>query len=235
MADDDILVIEPGDERAQKIGKAMASQTANDILQLLADEPKTATDLTEALHIPMSTIKYHLDNLLAAGLLEVKQTKYSVKGREIKVYGVRNQLVIVAPKMINIRSILLKYASLFCLVILASLVMFAILPLFQPMAVMAPPPAMKSDGGAGAICETSGMFTQQPSEITGTPLPTAGEIVQRTMPEYDLYAPGAAPPDYVPILAFFGGGCLVLLLLFLYEAYLWQKDRAGNKKNGRVP
>jgi len=37
---DNVLVLEPGDERAQKIAKAMASPMAGDILQLLADGQK---------------------------------------------------------------------------------------------------------------------------------------------------------------------------------------------------
>ena len=34
---DNVVLLEPGDERAQKIAKAMGSQTASDILQLLSD------------------------------------------------------------------------------------------------------------------------------------------------------------------------------------------------------
>ena len=37
---DEIIILEPGDERAQKISKAMGSQTASDILQLLAEHPR---------------------------------------------------------------------------------------------------------------------------------------------------------------------------------------------------
>jgi DNA-binding transcriptional ArsR family regulator len=196
---EDIIILEPGDERAQKIGKAISSQTANDILQLLSEKPRTATDLTDTLHIPMSTIKYHLDNLIGAGLLEVTETRYSVKGREIKVYGVRNQLVIVAPKMANIRSILLKYASLFSLVIIASLVMFAILPLFQAQPAAAPSPIMKSDGAG-----ETGMLSRPP-EVPGI----------------------QGISQYAPVLAFFGGGCLIILLLFLYEIYKWQRVRSA--------
>jgi DNA-binding transcriptional ArsR family regulator len=198
---EDIIVLEPGDERAQKIGKAISSQTANDILQLLSEEPRTATDLTDTLHIPMSTLKYHLDNLLEAGLLEVTETKYSVKGREIKVYGVRNRLVIVAPKIASIRSILLKYTSLFGIVIVASLVMLAILPMFQAQPVIVPAPAMKGDG-TGA----SEMFSR-PAEAYGSP----------------------ETPFYGPVLAFFGGGCLVIILLFIYEAYKWKKTRYSGR------
>ncbi len=125
----EVVVLQPGDSRAQKIGKAIASQTANDILLLLQNRLMTATDLSETLKIPMGTVKYHIENLLDAGLLEVREKKYSVKGREVKIYGLKDQLLIVAPKVQNIRSILLKYASLFGIIGLASLAAYSLLPL----------------------------------------------------------------------------------------------------------
>ncbi|HET6581592.1 MAG TPA: helix-turn-helix domain-containing protein, partial [Methanoregula sp.] len=101
---DDVVILEPGDERAQKISKAMGSQTASDILQLLAENKKSLTEITERLAIPLTTAKYHIENLLDAGLISVTETKYSVKGREIKIYSLTNQLLIVAPRTSNVRS-----------------------------------------------------------------------------------------------------------------------------------
>ena len=54
----DVIVLEPGGEQAQKIAKAMGSQTAGDILQLLKTGPKTSTEVTDQLGIPMGTAKY---------------------------------------------------------------------------------------------------------------------------------------------------------------------------------
>jgi DNA-binding transcriptional ArsR family regulator len=142
---EEVIVLEPGDERAQKIGKAIASPTANEILHILAEGPKTASDLTEVLNIPMGTLKYHIENLLEAGLIEITETRYSVKGREVKVYALRDQLLIVAPKVTSIRSILLKYASLFVIVIVASMAMFAILPLLQHVPPVAGPATVQND------------------------------------------------------------------------------------------
>lgn len=45
----------------------------------------------------MTTVKYHVENLLDAGLISVAETRYSVKGREVKLYSLTNQLLIVAP------------------------------------------------------------------------------------------------------------------------------------------
>ncbi|HON81100.1 MAG TPA: winged helix-turn-helix domain-containing protein [Methanoregulaceae archaeon] len=195
---DDVIVLQPGDERAQKIGKAISSQTAGDILTILSQGPKTASDLTGLLSIPMGTLKYHIDNLLEAGLIEISETRYSVKGREVKVYRLKDQLVIVAPKVTSIRSILLKYASLFVIVVLASLAVLAILSLFRFPQDMAGTPTFSQDGRGGA-----GMLAEK--------------------------APGAEPvaADRVVnlALAFFLGGCMVALLLFLHEAYKLQKGK----------
>ena len=123
----DVIVLEPGGEQAQKIAKAMGSQTAGDILQLLKTGPKTSTEVTDQLGIPMGTAKYHIENLLDAGLIEVTKTKYSVKGREVKVYGLKDQLLIVTPSVTNVRALLLKYASLFGIVAVATVVVAAVL------------------------------------------------------------------------------------------------------------
>jgi len=196
---EEVIVLEPGDERAQKIGKAIASPTANEILHILAGGPKTASDLTVLLNIPMGTLKYHIENLLEAGLIEIAETRYSVKGREVKVYALRDQLLIVAPKVTSIRSILLKYASLFVIVIIASMAMLAILPLLQYAPPLAGPSAIQNDGGGGA--GGAGMLAEKAPADTGRSLPSS----------------------VAPVLAFFIGGCLVLLILLLYEAYRWQK------------
>lgn len=201
---EEVIVLEPGDERAQKIGKAMASPMANEILNLLSGGPKTASDLTGLLNIPMGTLKYHIENLLEAGIVEIAETRYSVKGREVKVYALRDQLLIVAPRMTNIRSILLKYASLFVVVIVASMALLAILPLFEPgltgVPGAAPAAFHENGGGAGDTGE-------------------AGILAERTAGGMDDSLPAAA----APVLAFFMGGCMVLLILFLYEAYRWQR------------
>ena len=129
---DNVVFLEPGDERAQKIAKAMGSQTASDILQILGEGPRSLTDITERLNIPMNTAKYHIENLLDAGLIAVEQTKYSIKGREVKIYMLTNQLLVVAPRQSNVRSLLLKYASLFGIVAVCSVLISVLSPVFGP-------------------------------------------------------------------------------------------------------
>jgi DNA-binding transcriptional ArsR family regulator len=205
---EEVIILSPGDSRAQKIAKAISSGTANDILHLLGDGQKSATDITGSLDLPMSTVKYHLDNLLDAGLVEVVETKYSIKGREIKVYALRDQLLIVAPKMQNVRSLLLKYASLFAIVALASLAGFFYLPLLAP-AIPGTSRGGVNDGSFAQGEKSAGI-------MSGPPAPTS---------EVAPHAVAPAAPTFDPVLAFFLGGCLVILLLAIYEIYLWRKMR----------
>jgi len=247
---DDVVILEPGDERAQKISKAMGSQTASDILQLLAENKKSLTEITERLAIPLTTAKYHIENLLDAGLISVAETKYSVKGREIKIYSLTNQLLIVAPRTSNVRSLLLKYASLFCIVILGTLALSLASPLIAGMGtgMNAPSPSsIQLDHGRGVITTqavsegykinatlTPGVTVPVSKGIPDTaaanltpvpsPLTTLVQSPSATLAPVPMNygAPRAsAIPD--PALAFFLGGVLVILVLAAYEIYLWKK------------
>lgn len=165
---EEVVVLEPGDEQAKKIAKAMASQTANDILGSLKDGPKSATEIADALSIPITTLKYHIENLAGAGLIEIVKTKWSSKGREVKIYGLTDRLLIVAPQVKDIKSVLLKFMSLFGFVVLASLVVALFLPLLAPapeMSEQAPRMMAAYDGVSGAAGEADTGLVPDPRVV----------------------------------------------------------------------
>ena len=112
---EDVIFLEPGQEKAQNIVKAISHQNAGDVMQILSIEgPLRLSDIADRLGMSLNAAKYHIENLMNAGLLEIANTRYSVKGRKIKVYRLKNQVFIVAPKMTGIaqvRSALLKYGA----------------------------------------------------------------------------------------------------------------------------
>ncbi|KUG19487.1 MAG: helix-turn-helix domain-containing protein [Methanomicrobiaceae archaeon] len=134
---DDVVILQPGDERAKKVAKAMSSKTANDIIQALGKRTMTSTEIANLIQVPITTASYHIDNLLDAGILQVAERRWSKKGREVKVYSLTTQVLIIASPHSDLRSLLLKYMTLFCVLAAASLAMTIILP------VLSPPP----DGG----------------------------------------------------------------------------------------
>lgn len=194
---DTVVILEPGDERAQKIAKAMASQTANDILNLLAEGQLNQTEIKERLDITFNTVQYHIESLLETGLVAVSDMKYSVKGREIKYYELKNQLLIVAPKQANVRSMLVRYATMLGIILFGALAITLVSPLFTVQNAMrnAAPMAAAPDAGFVATKMTFG----EVASTSATGLPETA-------------------------IAFFIGGTLVICVLFCYELYLWKKQ-----------
>ena len=190
---EDVIVIQPGDERAQKIARAMASQTANAVIQAFGSGPLTSSEVARRMGIPITTASYHIDNLLDAGLLEVMETRWSEKGREVKVYGLANQVLIIASPESDLRSVLQKYATLFGIVVLASLGLWALLPAVLPALGGVPPEPRL----AGGVEEVSAFRAPPMDNAAGTP------------PVHDL------------VMGFFFGACAVLLALLAYEVYYW--------------
>jgi DNA-binding transcriptional ArsR family regulator len=209
---EEVLVLEPGDERAQKIAKAMGSPTAGEILHLLADGQKSLSDITEKLAIPMNTAKYHIENLLDAGLISVADTRYSIKGRQVKIYSLTDQLLIVAPRRADVRSLLLKYASLFSIVAIASLGISSLLPLLA---------------SSGATNEAVSFAMQAPAPEVATGDGGASREVGTVALKASYDAMAVIPPSPFPdpAVAFFLGGVLVIVVLLCYEAWLWKKAR----------
>jgi len=243
---EDVVLLEPGDERAQKIAKAMGSQTASDILQLLSDGQKSLTDITEQLAIPMTTAKYHVENLLDAGLILVAETKYSVKGREVKLYSLTNQLLIVAPRQSNVRSLLLKYASLFGIVAFGSIIIAIMSPLLRSGSVTG---SSLNAVPRMAVQESGGSYSKAVADVYGANVTTApdvwvagakgfSEAAAANFTPAPVPAPTALPPltqitpdtvtsalPFMPdtALAFLLGGIMVIFVLLCYEAYLWKR------------
>ncbi len=221
----------------------MGSQTASDILQILSGGQKSLTDITEKLAIPMTTAKYHVENLLDAGLISVAETKYSVKGREVKLYSLTNQLLIVAPRQSNVRSLLLKYASLFGIVAFGSLVIAIMSPLFEMGITM--PGSLNADPSMALGQEYGGPYAKAVADGYAVNVTSAPDVmmegtrglseaaVANFTPPPEAISPFAQiPPDaatsafpLIPdtALAFFLGGAMVIFVLLCYEAYLWKR------------
>jgi DNA-binding transcriptional ArsR family regulator len=208
---DDVVVIQPGDERAQKIARAMASQTANAVIQAFGGGPLTSSEVARLMKIPITTASYHIENLLDAGLLEVTETRWSEKGREVKVYALANQVLIIAPPVSDLRSVLQKYATLFGLLVFASLSLLTFLPLVLPQGM----PGGSWD--SSAVPKMTGGSGEEFSTLRAPAFDTAG-----TPPVHDL------------VMGFFFGACAVLLALMVYEVYYWWRTapRAQKEQEG---
>ena len=95
---EDAVFLEPGDEKTQNIIRAISHKTAGVVVQILSAEgPLSLADIADRLEISLNAAKYHIANLINAGILENSTTRYSVKGKKVKIYQVKNQVFLVSP------------------------------------------------------------------------------------------------------------------------------------------
>lgn len=80
-------VIGLDDEEADDLLSAMSSETAREVLTELHDEPATPSSLADRVDTSLQNVQYHLSNLREADMIEVIDTIYSEKGREMNVYA----------------------------------------------------------------------------------------------------------------------------------------------------
>jgi DNA-binding transcriptional ArsR family regulator len=84
-----------GDD-AEKVFGALSSETARAIFTALHEEPMTASDVADAVDSSIQNVRYHLENLTDAGLVEIVDTWYSSRGNEMKVYAPKDGPLIVS-------------------------------------------------------------------------------------------------------------------------------------------
>ena len=119
------VLILPLNADSKKITQTLSNDTALKILELLAQQPMSATAVSEELDLALTTIKYNLDALIESDLIKVNKTKWSKKGREIKIYEPVQKLIVVVPgggksDKSSIISMLQKYLGMIGAAIFAS-------------------------------------------------------------------------------------------------------------------
>ncbi len=116
------VLILPLSENSKKITQILSNEKAMKMLEVLADRPMSASDVADKLEIPLTTVKYNLDGLIEAELIKVKETKWSRKGREVKIYEPVQKFIVVAPgSMKNDRSSVLSMLKKYLVLVAGAL------------------------------------------------------------------------------------------------------------------
>jgi DNA-binding transcriptional ArsR family regulator len=86
-ADRDPRVVGVDSEDADDLMAALSSDTGREVLAALYEEPSSPAALADRVDTSLQNVQYHLGKLADGDLVEVVDTVYSEKGREMKVYG----------------------------------------------------------------------------------------------------------------------------------------------------
>ena len=85
--DRDPRVVGVDDDEADDLIAALGSETARNVLTTLHEEPATTSEIADELDTSLQNVQYHLGKLSDADLVDVVDTAYSEKGREMNVYA----------------------------------------------------------------------------------------------------------------------------------------------------
>jgi DNA-binding transcriptional ArsR family regulator len=152
---------------ADELLSALSSDTARKLLSALHEEPSAPSALADRVDTSLQNVQYHLGNLDDAGLVEVVDTVYSEKGREMKVYAPADRPLVVfagrEEESSGLKSALTTLLSGFAVLGLLSLLVQAWLGDGLPFV------ARTGGGDDGASTMTAMETTDQAAQAAGLP------------------------------------------------------------------
>ncbi|SDF62247.1 Helix-turn-helix domain-containing protein [Halorubrum xinjiangense] len=140
-------VVGVDDDEADDLIAALGSETARAILSTLHDRPATKSELADEVDTSLQNVQYHLSRLDDADLVEVVDTAYSEKGREMDVYAAADEPLVLfaggSEESTGIKTALMRLLGGYGLIGLAAVAVQRLL-------------AVGSLGGAGGYAGASG-------------------------------------------------------------------------------
>jgi DNA-binding transcriptional ArsR family regulator len=94
-ASDDPRVVGLDSDDADRLLAALSSRTARQLFAALHEDPATPSQLADRVDTSLQNVQYHIEKLADAGVIEVTDTVYSEKGREMKVYAPADRALVV--------------------------------------------------------------------------------------------------------------------------------------------
>lgn len=188
----DPRVIGVDSDDADDLIAALSSGTARALLAALHDEPANPAKLADAVDTTIQNAQYHLGKLEDAGMIEVIDTVYSEKGREMQVYAPSDRpLVVVAGReeqTSGLQAALSRLLGAFAALALGSVIVQRLLSgdLFSLGASQDGAAGEYDDrgaagGGAGTSTEAAGdMATGKNATGSATPAADGGTKVSET-------------------------------------------------------
>jgi len=131
-------VVGVDDDDADELIAALGSETAREILTRLHDEPATKSELAGAVDTSLQNVQYHLSKLDGADLVDVVDTTYSEKGREMDVYAAADEPLVLfaggSEASSGIKSALMRLLGGYGIIGLAAVAVQRILSVAGPTA-----------------------------------------------------------------------------------------------------
>ncbi|OYR66807.1 transcriptional regulator [Halorubrum ezzemoulense] len=204
-------VVGVDDDEADDLIAALGSETARAILSTLHDRPATKSEIADEVDTSLQNVQYHLSRLDEADLVQVVDTAYSEKGREMDVYAAADEPLVLfaggSEESTGIKTALMRLLGGYGIIGLAAVAAQRLLAVGS----LADPRTSASGGDDVGTASTDGPSIESvPDQNTAADgADSAVDLVGRPLAEYavSLVEPG---------VVFFVAAALVFTLAWAY-------------------
>lgn len=110
--EDPYIIVHLNRDESRKLSQALSNETSRKIMDYLAENDSTESDISKNLRLPQSTVHYSLKQLEAAKLVLAEEFHYSKKGKVVNHYSLSQKLVIIAPPQSRLESFKSRMAAI---------------------------------------------------------------------------------------------------------------------------
>jgi DNA-binding transcriptional ArsR family regulator len=233
--DEKLLILPLNDKNSKKLSQIISNDTARNVLEAIASQSLSASQIADKLDIPLSTVQYNLDKLSDAGLVKVERTKYSEKMKHVKFYAPQRKYIVLVPEKTgrgDVIAALKRYLTVIAFAVAGSgAIEFFTMKMKSPALGEVTRSIPEKGGGFPAPVPAPTPTPAAVPTIPPPPMPAVPSPVPTPMP--------MAPPEGIldidavlgfdffahPGLWFLFGSLFVILVVFLVEYYGRRKDR----------
>ncbi|MEA2076370.1 MAG: winged helix-turn-helix domain-containing protein [Euryarchaeota archaeon] len=216
--DEKLLILPLNDKNSKKLSQIISNDTARNILEAIASQSLSASQIAEKLGIPLSTVQYNLDKLSDAGLVKVERTKYSEKGKEVKIYAPQRKFVVIVPEKTNRKDViatLKRYLAMIAFAVVGSgIIEFLAIKMKGPIGEVT---RSIPEKGLPVIPSPTPMSVPSPMPTPMPMAPPEGILDIDTALGFDFFAH--------PGLWFLFGALFVILAVFVIDYLSRKKER----------
>ena len=93
------ILVSLNENKSKDIAIAMSNKTARKILDYLSEKEKVSpTELSQKMHIPLTTVTHALELLEKEGFIVRADHAWSEKGRKVSLYSLAKKMILIVPK-----------------------------------------------------------------------------------------------------------------------------------------
>lgn len=95
---DKIEILSTDDLKIKAIGELLSNDSSRMILNLISSQEMTASEISNKTHLSLELVRYHLQKMLDADIVNISKTEKNTREQPMKYYRITKLIAIVLPQ-----------------------------------------------------------------------------------------------------------------------------------------